>query len=221
MKTNKQAIHIIVADDHEFFRNGLVLVLQQSEKYKVVAEVSDGEALINKTIECQPDLLIVDILMPKMNGIQATLLLKEQFPNLPIIALSMFNEESIILEMMEAGAMGFLDKNIGKKELYHAIDSVVNNKEVYFPESTQVRFLELLSESNYKPYKNKGIKFTEREIEVIELTCKEFTNKEIAAELQLSKRTVETHRTRIMEKMNVKSVAGLVAFAYSNKMISL
>jgi DNA-binding NarL/FixJ family response regulator len=219
--THQKPIHIIIADDHEFFRNGLALVLQQSDKYKIVAEVADGEALINNTILLQPDLLITDILMPKLNGIQATSILKKQFPDLPILALSMYNEESIILEMMEAGAMGFLDKNIGKADLYHAIDLVVKNKELYFPKTTNIHFFELLSESNYKPYKNKGIKFTEREVEVIQLTCKEFTNKEIAAELQLSKRTIETHRTRIMEKMNVKSVAGLVAFAYSNKMIQL
>lgn len=106
-----------------------------------------------------------------------------------------------------------------KEELYEAIESVVIDNRFYFPASTSERLLEMIRESGYKPYPAQKALFTERELEVITLTCKEFSNKEIADKLELSKRTIETHRVRIMEKMGVKTVAGLVAYAFTNGIV--
>lgn len=209
-------ISIILADDHAFYRSGLVQALHRIPHYKVIAEVEDGEALIEQANLLNPDLLIVDIGMPKLDGIAATRILKKSGVRAEIIGLSMHTEEQIILEMLQAGALGYLEKNIDKEELYEAIETVVHDKKLYFPSSTSERLLSLMNEIGFKPYPQVKVVFSVRELEVIQLTCFDFTNKEIAAQLDLSKRTIETHKVRIMEKMQVKSVAGLVAYAYTH-----
>lgn len=212
-------ISIVIADDHSFFREGLVKVLTMTGMVQIIGEASNGQELVNLTQQLDPDLLIVDIGMPVLNGIDAVKKIKELGLRARVIALSMHSEDAIIIKMLEAGAMGYLDKNTTKEELFEAIDSVVVHNRVYFPASTNSHMLDLLTTSSYKPYPNEKLFFTDRELEVIQLVCLEFSNKEIANQLQLSQRTIETHRVRIMERMNVKSVAGLVAYAYSNALV--
>ena len=212
-------ISIVIADDHSFFREGLVKVLHMTGMVQVVGEASNGQELVDLAQQFDPDLLIVDIGMPVLNGIDAVKKIREQGLRARVIALSMHSEDAIIIKMLEAGAMGYLDKNTSKEELFEAIDSVVAHNRVYFPASTNAHMLDLLSTSTYKPFPDEALIFTDRELEVIHLVCLEFSNKEIANQLQLSQRTIETHRVRIMERMNVKSVAGLVAYAYSNGLI--
>lgn len=187
---------------------------------KVVGEASNGQELVDLAQQLDPDLLIVDIGMPILNGIDAVRLLREKGNRARVIALSMHSEDAIIIKMLEAGAMGYLDKNTSKEELYQAIDSVVVQNRAYFPLSTNTHMLELLASSPYKPFPDEALVFTERELEVISLVCQEFSNKEIASQLKLSQRTIETHRVRIMERMNVKTVAGLVVYAYTKGLIT-
>lgn len=212
-------ITIVIADDHSFFREGLVKVLNMTGMVQILAEASNGQELVELAERLDPDLLIVDIGMPVLNGIDAVGQIKKMGMRTRVIALSMHSEDAIIIKMLEAGAMGYLDKNTSKEELFEAIDSVVVHNRVYFPASTNKHMLDLLTTSTYKPFPEEALTFTDREIEVIKLVCLEFSNKEIANQLQLSQRTIETHRVRIMERMNVKSVAGLVAYAYSNGLI--
>ena len=212
-------ISIVIADDHSFFREGLVKVLNMTGMVQVIGEASNGEELVSLASTLDPDLLIVDIGMPVLNGIDAIIQIREQGIRARVIALSMHSEDAIMIKMLEAGAMGYLDKNTTKEELFAAIDSVVVHNRVYFPASTNAHMFDLLSTSTYKPFRDEALVFTDRELEVIQLVCLEFSNKEIANQLQLSQRTIETHRVRIMERMNVKSVAGLVAYAYSNGLI--
>lgn len=218
MDTNKH-ITVVIADDHTFFREGLSKVLQANKKIKVLAQASNGLELIEFAKQYTPDVLIVDIAMPLLDGIKAVKEITRLGIRSKVIALSMHTEDSIILQMLDAGAMGFLDKNTSKEEMYEAIDSVLINNSVYFPESTNAYMMELLASSSYKPYPQNGVVFTPRELEVIQMICKDFTTKEIGVKLDLSPRTIDTHRVRIMEKMNVKSVAGLVAYAYSKGII--
>jgi DNA-binding NarL/FixJ family response regulator len=218
MDTNKH-ITVVIADDHTFFREGLSKVLQANKKIKVLAQATNGVELIEFAKQYTPDVLIVDISMPLLDGIKAVKEITRLGIRSKVIALSMHTEDSIILQMLDAGAMGFLDKNTSKKEMYEAIDSVLIHNSVYFPESTNAYMMELLASSSYKPYPQKGVVFTPREQEVIQMICKDFTTKEIGVKLDLSPRTIDTHRIRIMEKMNVKSVAGLVAYAYSKGII--
>lgn len=214
--TTNETITIIIADDHQFFRSGIIQALNKKPHYKVVAESANGEELLEQAKLYNPDVYLVDITMPKTDGITATQILKERGVKGEIIGLSMHTEEHIILEMLQAGALGYLEKNIGKEELYESIETVVHDKRLYFPASTSERLLSLMTESGFQPYPAEKVVFTAREMEVIQLTCADFTNKEIANHLHLSKRTIETHKVRIMEKMKVKSVAGLVAYAYTH-----
>ncbi len=217
VKSNQ--ISIVIADDHSFFREGLVKVLNMTGMVKVVGEASNGQELVDLTQQLDPDLLIVDIGMPILNGIEAVKQIREKGLRARVIALSMHSEDAIIIQMLEAGAMGYLDKNTSKEELYQAIDSVVVQNRAYFPASTNTHMVSLLASSPYKPFPDEVLVFTERELEVIALVCLEFSNKEIASQLKLSQRTIETHRVRIMERMNVKTVAGLVVYAYTKGLI--
>jgi DNA-binding NarL/FixJ family response regulator len=217
VKSNQ--ISIVIADDHSFFREGLVKVLNMTGMVKVVGEASNGQELVDLTQQLDPDLLIVDIGMPILNGIEAVKQIREKGLRARVIALSMHSEDAIIIQMLEAGAMGYLDKNTSKEELYQAIDSVVVQNRAYFPASTNTHMVLLLASSPYKPFPDEVLVFTERELEVIALVCLEFSNKEIASQLKLSQRTIETHRVRIMERMNVKTVAGLVVYAYTKGLI--
>jgi len=214
MDTNKN-ITVVIADDHTFFREGLSKVLQANKKIKVLAQATNGLELIDFARQYTPDVLIVDIAMPLLDGITAVKEITRLGIRSKVIALSMHTEDSIILQMLDAGAMGFLDKNTSKEEMYEAIDSVLIHNSVYFPESTNAYMMELLRYSSYKPYPKKSVVFSSRELEVIQMICKDFSTKEIGAKLDLSPRTIDTHRVRIMDKMSVKSVAGLVAYAYS------
>lgn len=214
-------ITVVIADDHAFFREGLSKVLNANNKIKVIGEAANGLELVALAKKLMPDILIVDITMPILDGIKAVKEIMNFGIPSKVIALSMHTEEAIILQMLNSGAMGFLDKNTSKEELYEAIDSVHIHNSVYFPASTNAHMMELLYTSTYKPYPENGIIFSNRELEVIQMICKDFTSKEIGAKLELSPRTVDTHRLRIMEKMNVKSVAGLVAYAYSHALIKI
>ena len=213
-------ISIVIADDHSFFREGLAKVLNMTGMVQIIGEASNGQELVELAERLDPDLLIVDIGMPILNGIDAVKQIRELGIRARVIALSMHSEDAIMIRMLEAGAMGYLDKNTTKEELFAAIDSVVVHNRVYFPASTNLHMLDLLSTSTYKPYPENSLTFTDRELEVIQLVCREFSNKEIADQLHLSQRTIESHRVRIMERMNVKSVAGLVAYAYSKGLVS-
>ena len=214
-------ISIVIADDHPFFREGLRKVLNSNDKIELLGEASNGQELVALAVEYAPDLLIVDIAMPILNGIEAVTEINQLGIGCKVIALSMHNEDSILLKMLDAGAMSVLDKNASKDELFEAIDTVVLQDRLYFPAATNAKMLSLLQYVGKKSDQESPTIFSERELDVIRLVCADFSNKEIADQLSLSIRTVESHRARIMNRMFVKSVAGLVAFAYSHGIISI
>lgn len=218
MNTNKtkEKINIIIADDHTFFREGLVKVLQMCKQFVVLGEAANGEDLVQLASQHAPDLLIVDIGMPILNGIEAVKQIKQLGIHCKVIALSMHAEETVLNKMLAVGAMSILDKNTSRDELYEAINTVVIENRTYFPATTKVKIQALLNKAAASACPKTEVSFTEREVEIINLVCKDYSNKMIAKKLALSPRTVETHRTRIMEKMEVKSVAGLVAYALSH-----
>lgn len=219
INNHPEKISIVIADDHTFFREGLVKVLQMESRFTIAGEATNGEELVALATEFAPDLLIVDINMPVLNGIEAVKQINHLGINCKIIALSMHNEDSILAKMLDAGAMSILDKNTSRDELYEAIETVVVHNRLYFPAATNAKMLTLLKTAAFKGNATNAITFSERELEVINLVCRDFSNKMIADKLDISPRTVESHRMRIMEKMNVKSVAGLVAFAFSHELL--
>ena len=211
-------IKIIIADDHDFFRKGLAAVIMENDRYKLIDQAADGEELLEKLALHQPDLILLDVAMPKMDGMEAARIISEQYPLIKIVALTVHDDDVVIRNMVKSGAISFLDKNINAEQVYRTIDEVMQSKSLYFPEKI-VRRASVLMEDQPR-YANGAYKkdFSARELEIIALSCEDLSIKEIAVRLDISPRTVETHRTRIMQRMGVKSVAGLVAYAFNQRL---
>jgi two-component system response regulator NreC len=214
------AIRLVIADDHEIFRDGLTLMLSKQHDIQLIGQAGNGKELVALVNELQPDVVMTDVKMPLMDGIEATRFLLSQHPDLRIIALSMFDEENLIVDMLEAGAKGYLLKNADKQEILDAIQSVYDGKPYYCHHTTS-RLASMISKSRFNPNRKKEtLVFTDREKEIIRLICQQLTAQEIADKVFLSKRTVEGHRTRILEKMNVKNTAGVVIYALRHRLVT-
>ena len=213
------SIRLLIADDHEIFRDGLALMLAKQDNIELLGEAEDGRELISLAEQLQPDVILTDIKMPRMDGIEATRLLVQKLPDVKVIALSMFDEENLIVDMLESGAKGYLLKNADKHEILEAINSVYQDK-VFYCKSTSAKLASMIVRSRFNPYKkHEPIIFSDREKEIIKLICQQFTAQEIGEKLFLSKRTVEGYRIKILEKMNVKNTAGVVVFALKHNFI--
>ena len=210
-------IRILLADDHEIFRDGFKVMLKKQTSVELIGEAADGEELVQKAIEMQPDVVITDIKMPKMDGIQAARILRKECPDMGIIALSMFDEENLIIDMLEAGAKGYLLKNAHKKEIVEAIEAV-HKKEHYYCNHTSRKLTKLIAQSNFDPQKiAPKPDFSEKELDIIRYICQELSNREIAMHLNLSVRTIEGYREKIQEKINARNAAGIVVYAIRHK----
>lgn len=215
----KYNISLVIADDHEIFRDGLALMLSKQGDLSLIGQAEDGNELIELVDKLRPDVVITDIKMPRLDGIAATRTLLQKRPDLKIIALSMFDEDNLIVEMLEAGAKGYLLKNADKKEILEAIVTVYEDN-IFYCRHTSARLATMIVKSKFDPLKKKpDLNFSDREKEIIKLICRQFTAQQIGDQLYLSKRTVEGYRTRIMEKMDVKNTAGVVIFALKNNLI--
>jgi DNA-binding NarL/FixJ family response regulator len=208
-------ITVLLADDHGVYRDGLISILEKDDQFEVVGEVDNGEKCIALVRQLHPDIVLMDIKMPTMDGIQATRLISDSFPTTQVIALSMYNEESFIVEMLDAGANGYILKSADKKEIQDALISVYKGNS-YFCKGTSKSLTHLIAENkNFKLDKNhaKALSFTDKELEIIQYLCKELNSQEIAEKMNLSKRTIEGWRLRLQEKLNVKSTVGIVIYA--------
>jgi DNA-binding NarL/FixJ family response regulator len=215
----KSSIRLVIADDHEIFRDGLALMLSKQETISLVGQAADGQELIQVVMDTKPDLVLTDIKMPGIDGITASKYLLQQLPQLKIIALSMFGEENLIVEMLETGAKGYLLKNADKAEILESIFTVCKG-DIFYCKLTTARLASLIVRSKFDPHKkDPSLLFTDRERQIIQLICKQFTAQEIGEQLFLSKRTVEGYRTKILEKMEVKNTAGVVVFALKHSLI--
>jgi DNA-binding NarL/FixJ family response regulator len=212
-------IRLVVADDHEIFLDGLALMLSRQEHIILAGQASDGRELLEIVEKENPDVVMTDIKMPRMDGISATRQIIGRNPDARIIALSMFDEEDQIVEMLEAGAKGYLLKNADKQEILEAIVSVYEDG-TYYCRSTSAKLASMIARSKFNPYKQREqVTFTDREQEIIQLICQQLTAQQIGDRIFLSKRTVEGYRTRILEKMNVRNTAGVVMYALKNNLI--
>jgi DNA-binding NarL/FixJ family response regulator len=206
-------IRVVMADDHEIFRDGFRLTLSKANDIYLVGEAADGKELLKQVEQQQPNVVITDIKMPRMDGIEATRQIVARWPNIGVIGLSMFDDEDLIIEMLEAGAKGYLLKNADKTEVIEAIKTVYH-EEPYYCRHTSGKLAMMIAKSKYNPHHKKPrVEFSEKEVEIIQLICRELTNKEIGERLFLSVRTVEGYRLRILEKMGVKNSVGLVVYA--------
>ena len=209
-------IRIVLADDHSLVRDGIRALLEEEEDLVVVAEVSNGKEAIDMVNEKKPDLLIIDIRMPVMNGIDAVEILNKQGTETKTIILSMHDSEEYILKSVSAGANGYLLKDTGKTEFIKAIRTVQHGGKYFSGDISNVLVNNLLSGSKPVSEKPKHIKssdnpfdLTSKELQILELILSGLTNKQISEKLENSKRTVETHRFNLMRKMDVKNLIDL------------
>ncbi len=207
-------IRLAIADDHVLFREGIRSFFNNDEKYEIVAEVSNGNELLQLLNEKAVDVILMDITMPELDGIAATEKIKSNFPGIKIIMLTMHDTQNYIRKTLEIGADGYLLKTTSKQELLKGIDSVLAG-EKYYGQETQQIFMNSFNAEQIST----SIHLTRREKEILELICEEYSTNEIADKLFVSKHTVETHRKNLLSKTGVKNVAGLVKFALKNKFI--
>lgn len=208
-------IRTLIADDHEMVREGLQIMMGKMNEIEIVGEASNGEELLQRTRELLPDVILVDIKMPKLNGIEATRAIKKEFPHIGIIALSSFDEESMILEMLNAGAKGYLLKNAARQELLCAIEAA-HRGEPYYCMDINLKLAQVVARGGFSRQAKTGPIFTARELQVIEGICEGLSSKQIASTLNLRTRTIERYREVIMEKMEVSNAAGVVLYAVKN-----
>lgn len=210
-------IRVIIVDDHEIFRSGLKMVINKLGYAKVVAEAGDGADFLDLLTREETDLVLMDIEMPVMNGIEATRQAMARYPSLKIIALTMFKEDAYIQSMIEAGVKGFLIKNIRKEVLDRAIQAVYNGK-TYYSEELWDYFTKTVSKEE-KP--DPELMLTRRELEVLVLLAEGLSNKEIGDRLFVSERTIVGHKSNLMAKTNTKNTVSLLAYAIRNGLIDL
>jgi DNA-binding NarL/FixJ family response regulator len=206
------AIKIILADDHRLMREGLRVLLETQPGIEIVAEAENGRETLQLVRKYKPDVVLMDIAMPDLNGIDATRQIVSEFPKIKIIALSMHTNKKFIVEMLTAGASGYLIKDSALEELSKAINTVINNRIYLSPIITSVVV------EDYRVSKSPAdivspVSLTPREREVLQLIAEGKTTKEIAACLNLSVKTIETHRMQMMNKLNMHSVAELTKYA--------
>ncbi len=212
---NSPKIQIAITDDHQIVIDGILALLEGNAKIQVVATATSGEIMLKKLAEINIDILLTDIMMPQMNGQELSKKVRQQFPTIKILALSMSGQGDVVNQMInDCDISGYVLKNIGKQELIHAIEKIANGG-IYFSEEV---LNELQHYSNVKK-ENEEVNLTNREIEIIKLIEKEYSNKDIASQLFISERTVETHRKNIFRKTKTSSVVGLIKYAYEHKLI--
>lgn len=205
---------ILIADDQPMIRHGIKTMLEDQQQFvPILTEVEDGSEVMDKIHKTEQDVILMDIHMPKMDGISTARKLREKKIDTPILFMSAYEEENIIRQSLEIGVNGFILKSCGLEELTKAILTVKRNNIYYSNEIAQI----ILGASR-KRKNTVGIEedLTKREWQVIKLLAEEHSNDEIADQLGLSKRTVEGHRQNIKSKLNVKSTIGIIRFAYQN-----
>lgn len=211
-------IKVLLVDDHKIVRDGIKLMLQPQAGIEVVAEAENGDEVLGLLEEQTVDVVVMDINMPEMDGISTTKQVKEKYPLIKILALTMSSDDSHIRQMVQAGASGYIMKSAGRDELKTAIHDVMKGKHYFSDQATQSIMMDLVKNKG-KSVDPEPIHITERELEVLQLIVKEFTNQEIAKKLYISPRTVDAHRRNLLQKTGARNTAGLVKYAFTHNLI--
>lgn len=218
--SKEKKIQIAIADDYKIFREGLKKCIANDKGLEVFFEADNGDDLINSFSKKIPDVVIMDLKMPIMDGMEATQIIRKKFPDVKVLVVTMYEDDKFIIHLMEIGANGYLLKNAEPDEIRKSIYSVYENG-YYFNDLVNKALLKkLVIKNNVKPSFNQNVEFTEREQEVLKLICEEKTAAEIAKEIFLSPRSVEGIRQRLIEKVGVRNTAGLVMFAIKNGIVT-
>lgn len=213
-------LRILIADDHGIVRKGLRLQLQQNEQFEVIGEAADGREAVRMAEELSPDVVIMDIAMPNLNGIQAAAQVIKRNPKTGVIMLSMHSDESYLTRTLAAGAKGYLLKDNADVDLHRAVQMVAQGKPYFSPAIANTLLEDYMRQLQQAGLEDSYDLLTDREKEILQLIAEGKANKEIAAMLNLSTYTVETHRTHIMQKLNLHSSAEIVLYAVRKKIIT-
>lgn len=213
-------IRVLIADDHGVMRKGLRLQLEQHEGIEVVGEATDGREAVKLVEELKPDLVIMDIGMPNLNGIEATAQIVKRNPAMGVIILSVYSDEEYLLRALTAGAKGYLLKESADVDLLRAVQSVAHGKSFFSPTVAKMLLDDYMLQIKQRGLKDSYALLSDREKEVFQLLAEGKSAKEIATVLNLSPYTIETHRTHIMQKLDLHSSVELVLYAVRKKIIS-
>jgi two-component system response regulator NreC len=215
-------IRVLLADDHTLIRSGIATLLQSSKDIQIVGEAEDGDEAIRKTGELQPDVVVIDLSMPKLSGIEATKILKRKYPDTQVLVLTMHENEEYVFQILKSGASGYVLKSAGKEELSAAIRAASKGEKFFSP-----RISQLMAEGYVRRVDQESggaqqadVPLTRREREILALVVRGMTNQQIAEQLYISPRTVDTHRTNIMQKLDIHDVANLVRYAMEHGLTS-
>ncbi|CAN5606295.1 response regulator transcription factor [soil metagenome] len=212
-------IKVAIADDHKIFRKGVILSMRQYTNIKFVMEAENGEELLAKIPESDPDVVLCDLRMPIKDGIDATKQITKDFPNIRVIILTMYEDERFVGHLMDCGAAGYLLKNTEPSEIKRAVMDVMRTGFYLNPFVNKVLIKKNYSKQKFNPNLSTEVVISDREKEVLTLVCMEFTAAEIALKMEISSRTVEAIKDRLMERFGVKNSVGLVFYAMKNQLI--
>ncbi|RZM30205.1 MAG: response regulator transcription factor [Pedobacter sp.] len=209
---NTDNIKVYIVDDHQMVIDGIRMMIEGQAGFSIMGETTNPEEVTEKLKDLEVDILITDVGMSGMTGVELSRIVRRQFPNIKILALSMFSDSHIVAEMIDAGISGYILKNAGKKELIEALHKVAIG-EKYFGQEITMQFMKSFQRGK------EDMHLTDREIEIIRLIEKDLSTSQIAECLFISERTVETHRKNILHKTNTRTVVGLLKYAYDRKII--
>ncbi|MEN8224389.1 MAG: response regulator transcription factor [Bacteroidota bacterium] len=212
-------IRILIADDHDLIHNGIISILRPVKRYKVIGNAKNGREAVMKARELLPDIILMDISMPQMNGIEATKIITKEQPGIKVLALTQHEENEYVVEMLKSGGAGYLLKNSTKNEFVEAIESVLSGNKA-FSKKISDQLINGLLDDDTNESEEEEVPLTKREIEIIRKIASDMSNQQIADELHISLRTVETHRRNLMQKLNVKTVVALLKYASHHGIIS-
>lgn len=216
-------IQLFVVDDHPIFVDGIVNLLKDTPGFEIIGTASNGQEFLDKIKTKQPDIVLMDINMPIMDGIEATKELKLNYPKVKVIALTMFNDIRFIKDLLEIGAKGYVLKNISRDDLIKAIHTVSEGKP-FLDSTVQEKVISSMSATDEDEFDEKEAdlmvqNITSRELEILQLIALGLTSQDISQKLFISKNTVETHRKNLLAKLNVKNTASLLKFAYKKGLV--
>lgn len=212
-------IKIFIVDDHPIFKKGLITQLKEFNFIEIVGSAENGKDFLEKLKNISVDIVFMDIKMPEMDGITTTINALKKYPKLKVIALSMFGDEEYLQSMLDAGAKGFLLKNIEKDDLEKAIKTVIKGNNFFSEELITILTSKFVNKPKSVSDSNKPIKITKKEYAVLKLICQGITTQEISNILLISQRTIDSYRAKLLRKIGVKNTVGLVTYAIKNRLV--